>query len=75
MKTRQQKARDKQFEQERVIAQSIVDLRTQREEFEKLIKEYEDSAFEAVQLGQAPRSKNFFPRPPARMSWIFCAIR
>ena len=52
MKTRQQKARDKQFEQERIIAQSIVDLRTQREEFEKLIKEYEDSAFEAVQLGQ-----------------------
>ena len=52
MKTRQQKEREKQFEQERIIAQSIVDLRMQREAFENLIKEYEDSAFEAVQLGQ-----------------------
>ncbi|MBQ8685911.1 MAG: hypothetical protein IJ514_07050 [Clostridia bacterium] len=48
MKTKSQK----QFEQEKLIAQTIVDIRTQREDIEKLASDDFEAAVEAVQLGQ-----------------------
>lgn len=43
---------EKQFENEKIIASTIVEIRAQREDLEDLVKEYDDSAYEAAKLGQ-----------------------
>lgn len=43
---------EKEFEQEKMIAQAIVDLRSSVEDTEKLAQDYFEAAVEAVNLGQ-----------------------
>lgn len=43
---------EKQFEKEKLVAQTVVDIRTQREDLEKLAEDYFERAVEAAQLGQ-----------------------
>jgi hypothetical protein len=43
---------EKQFANEKKIATTIVEIRSQREDLEDLVKEYDDAAYEAAKLGQ-----------------------
>lgn len=49
---RADKERDRELEQKKLIAQILVDIREQREEFESVTTEYFNAAVEAARVGQ-----------------------
>lgn len=49
---KENQARDRELEQKKLIAETLVDIKEQQAEFEKVTNEYFDAAVEAARIGQ-----------------------